>query len=414
MTFGKHNVDWQQRVDFNRLRQDRLNKAHQAMHKYGVGAAIVYSWDSMRYLSSNFNHPYTRHIPWFPCVLIRDAGFPYICVREGVDDYWLRRDSPWLEGRLITDEVLAAPQLIDLTEEADATQKWTKYVQQLQSLMKEHGVDGLPVSIDFAGAYLVRALQDAGIKVVDGNSWMLEAEMVKTDEEVELLKMAASCNEAGYSALVNEFRAGMRENDVQSIMSKAIYAAGAEYIEGWVVCSGPRSAPRSFNYSDRIVRPGEIMSAEACHVTFCGYKVCYDRTFVVGDKPTELQKEVYACTADLQYKIMDLLKPGITTHEIARLRPRPHDPFKSVAELREYRTGFKNHFGGMGIRWNTSPSCHLSAPDRVLEKNMVFAYHAIFWLEGGDGYAVENTYRITDTGCENLCKWPFDELRVIG
>ncbi|MBW1766789.1 MAG: hypothetical protein JRJ65_07020 [Deltaproteobacteria bacterium] len=44
---------------------------------------------------------------------------------------------------------------------------------------------------------------------------------------------------------------------------------------------------------------------------------------------------------------------------------------------------------------------------------MVFAYHSIFWLVGGDGIAIENTYRVTDTGCENLCKWPFEELRVI-
>ena len=65
-------------------------------------------------------------------------------------------------------------------------------------LMKKHGVADLPVSIDFAGAYLTNALIDAGIKVVDGNSFMLEAEMIKTDDEVELMKMAACCNEAGF------------------------------------------------------------------------------------------------------------------------------------------------------------------------------------------------------------------------
>ena len=106
--------------------------------------------------------------------------------------------------------------------------------------------------------------------------------MIKTDEEIELMRMAATCNEAGYSALVQELRPGMRENDAQGIMAKAMYSAGAEYIEGWVACAGDRGAPRNFNASDRVIRPGELLTMEACHVTFCGYKVCYDRTFCVG------------------------------------------------------------------------------------------------------------------------------------
>jgi len=413
MTYGKFNVDWQQRIDFNRLRQDRLDKANAMLHKHGIGAAIIYSWDTARYLGNPFNHPYAKHIPFRFVFMVRDAGFPYMPVGAN-DEYWPKRDAPWLEGRLAKDDVLAQPGVMQLIDKDSANEKCKKTVQQIQGLMKEHGVDGLPVSIDWAGAYLVRALQDAGIEVVDGNSFALEASMIKTDDEIELMKMAASCNEAGYGALVREFRPGMRENDAQSIMAKAIYAAGAEYIEGWVVDSGPRTGPRGFNWSDRTVRPGEIMSVEACHVNYCGYKVCYDRTFFVGGKPTEVQKDIYACTAELHHKVMDILKPGITTLDVAKLRPFPHAPFKSLKELSEYRTGFKNHFGGMGIRWHDAPDVTMSAPERVLEKNMVFAYHAIFWLEGECGIAIENTYRVTDTGCENLCQWPFDDLMVLG
>ena len=102
------------------------------------------------------------------------------------------------------------------------------------------------------------ALTEAGLTIVDGNAWILEADMVKTDDEIELMKMAATCNEAGYGLLVKEFRPGIRECDVQAIMAKGIYNAGAEYIEGWVVNSGPRTSPRNFNWSDRVVRPGEL------------------------------------------------------------------------------------------------------------------------------------------------------------
>ena len=88
---------------------------------------------------------------------------------------------------------------------------------------------------------------------------------------------------------------------------------------------------------------------------------------------------------------------------------------KSLEDLSEFRTTwYTNHFGGMGIRWEDAPTCTGNEPERVIEKNMCIAYHAIFCVEGYEGVAIENTYRITDTGCENLCKWPFEDLMVIG
>jgi len=68
--------------------------------------------------------------------------------------------------------------------------------------------------------------------------------------------MAASITEAGYGAVYKDVRIGMKENDVQGIMIKAIYEAGGEYEEGWVVNAGDRTNPRSFNWSDRPLSPG--------------------------------------------------------------------------------------------------------------------------------------------------------------
>lgn len=414
-SYGKCNVDWQQRVDFTRLRQDRIRKAHKMLHKYGIGAAMVFSWDSARYLSNPWSHPYAKHIPCRFILLVRDAGFPYISVGKGFDDKQVIDDCPWLEGRIVMMDVLSQPEVIKFRADDDAAKRWARTAQQIKSLMKEHGVGDLPVSIDYGPPHLTKALEKAGLSIVDGNAWILEAGMIKTDDEIELMKMAATCNEAGYAALVKEFRPGMRENDAQAIMAKGIYGAGAEYLEGWVVNSGPRTSPRNFNWSDRTVRPGEFLTMEACHVNFCGYKVCYDRTFLVGGKPTELQQELYKITAELHHKVMDLLKPRITTFDIDRSRPFPPKSFKSLKDLRDYSaTWYTNHFGGMGIRWDDAPTCTADEPEREIETNMCIAYHAIFCADGYEGVAIENTYRITDTGCENLCKWPFDDLMVIG
>ena len=101
MTFyGKSNIDWQQRIDFDKLRNDRIAKAHKMLHKYCIGAAIVFNWDSGRYLSSVWNHPYAKHVPWHFVLLVRDAGFPYVSTRKDHDDIIVKQDAPWLKDQL--------------------------------------------------------------------------------------------------------------------------------------------------------------------------------------------------------------------------------------------------------------------------------------------------------------------------
>ena len=198
--------------------------------------------------------------------------------------------------------------------------------------------------------------------------------------------------------------------------AKKLYAGG-EYEEGWVVNAGDRTNPRSFNWSDRPLRPREFLSLEACHVNWCGYKVCYDRTFLVGAEPTELQKEIYKTCVEMQAKFADLLKPGITTHELAEKKPRPGQNMKTVEQIKKWRSQWSNHMGGMGIAWDSAPYFYEKAddPEIVIEKNMTVAYHALFWAEGeAGGVAIENTYRVTETGCEALTRWPYEEIMILG
>jgi len=412
MTYGKMNVDWQQRIDFAKLRQDRLDKANKMLHKWGIGAALVFSWDSGRYLGRPWNHPYTKHLVSHFILLIRDGGFPYYPIREA--EMRILEDTPWLKDRLVTPDVLADPAVIMLRPWEDQEKRWAKTAAQIKSIMKQHGVDNLPISVDYTGPIVTKALEGVGLSVVDGNAWILEADMVKTDDEIELMRQAATCNDAGMARLIREFTPGMTEAEARGIMTRGIFASGAEYLEGWITESGARCAPRHFNWTDRTVRPGEFMAVEACHVTWCGYKTCYSRTFLIGGKPTPLQQALYDTTVDIQHRAARLIKPGMTNHDIARMRPIPPKPLKTLEDVKEYQMTFSNHFSGMGIRWNDAPQASLDEPEVVMEKNMTMAYAASCMVPGYAGVKIENTYAITDDGCEQLTLWPYDDMPIIG
>lgn len=417
LRYGLGNVDWQQRINWEELRKKRIERANQFMSKYGIGAALVYNHDRKRYLTSVWNHPYERAIPGTFALFIRDNGFPYVPVETHLDADRVSEDCPWLEGKLLNEHELLQPRLTRFRTDSLLKKQYGTCAGQVKDLLKKHGVADMPVSIDYGSPGLIHALEAEGLTIVDGSPWIDECGMVKFDEEIICMKMAASITEAGYGAVYRDARVGMKENDVQGIMIKAIYEAGGEYEEGWVVNAGDRTNPRSFNWSDRPLRPREFLSLEACHINWCGYKVCYDRTFLVGAEPTELQKEIYQTGVEMQDRFEELLKPGITTHELSEKRPRPGKNMKTVKQIKEWRAQWSNHMGGMGIAWDSAPYFYEKEddPEVIIEKNMTVAYHALFWAEGeAGGVAIENTYRVTETGCESLTKWPYEEIMVIG
>lgn len=417
--WGVGNVDWQQRINWEELRKKRLDKAHKYMAKYGLGSALVYHHDRQRYLTSLINHPYAFQTPKWPMLLIRDNGFPYIPVDKTLDYRVVNEDAPWLAGRILTEEEFTVPLPCKYDTPEHAKEKWLKAAKQIKALLKKHRVADMPISIDYCSPYFYEALEAEGLNVVDGNGWIDECGMVKFDEEILCMKMAASIQEAGYSALVHDFRIGMNEEQAYAIMAKAVLEQGGEYFEGRGMRSGDRTAPRRFTWSDRKIRPQEFITVEVIHTRYCGYMLCYDRSFYAGRKPTEIQREIYMTAVEMLDKFGSILKPGVTTHELAKWRPKPGQNFSTAEQISKYRTQWANHYGGVGIAWDSAPYCFgPEDPLIVVEKNMTIAYHCFFWL-GGDaerhgGVAIENTYLVTETGAESLCKWPYHDIICIG
>lgn len=416
LRFGQGNVDWQQRINWEELRKKRVDRAQKFMAKWGIGSAVLYNHDRKRYLSSVWNHPYGKHIPHDFALFVRDAGFPYVTARKETDYSRVEEDCPWLAGRIITDRELLQPRPYRFAPPEEAKRQWATTAKQIKTLLKKHGVADMPISVDYCNPYMFHALAEEGLKVVDGNGWIDECGMVKFDEEILLMKMAAAIHERAYGAIVKDFRVGMRENEVQNIVAGVIYGAGAEYQEGWVINAGDRTNPRSFNWSDRPIRPREFLTAEFCHINYCGYKVCYDRTFLVGAKPSALQQEIYDTVVEMCSRVKGLLRAGLSTREVSTSRPKPGENMETSEQIKAWRGTWKNHFGGMGIAWDSSPYFYTPEdPEFTLEKNMTIAYHAMFHVKGeAGGVAIENTYRITETGCEILTQWPYEEITTIG
>jgi len=292
----------------------------------------------------------------------------------------------------------------------------------------------MPCGIDLANFHLIEALKRAGIKLCDGNVAICDAQMIKTQDELHCLQMAAVIGDAAHSEVARSLRPGMTELEIAGVAANACYQNGAEELEGpsFVVCTGERSGHGVPNMpTDRRVRPGDLVVIDINGVSYNGYRTCYYRTYCVGDKPTAFQKEVYGLAYDGVMALAECIKPGRTTEDAQREWLKLGDFPGGWGRPTIWPEPGRHYFGtvghSIGLRSGdpgptisgTTANLGYGFPPVELQKNMTFAIECgcFTWLGdkwAKDGVKIENVGVVTDDGFEIFYRAPAKELIACG
>ena len=287
------------------------------MEKDGIATLLVFDPDWIRYITS------TRVNDWANNKLLRSAlmvaGQQPVLYELGSAIAAKKKLCPWIADRMVPSIGTwrgAFPTAVGI-------ENAKKFARMVKDHLTEFGVQDEPVGIDLAEVLMIRALEAEGIHVVDGQQTLLDASKVKTDEEVDLIETSISIVEAAFWEVVNRTRPGVRESDIAGFMRETMYRLGAEEIQNINVISGDRAYPHPHDFSDRMLRMGDMLYIDVVSV-FNGYKTCYYQTFVVG-KPSAVQLDVYRQSYDWLFDAVAKVKPGVSTAEIAEVWPSYED-----------------------------------------------------------------------------------------
>jgi Xaa-Pro aminopeptidase len=411
-TYGPNAVDWEERVDFDRLRRERLARLEEALERSELGALLTFDFHNIRYMTST-------HIgTWAMDKLIRFALLP----RGGKPVVWdfgsaARHHqiyNSWLEGRTDEPEQGRARAGISTLRGAfnPAAGIAEEVARKIRRELDEHGLAGEPLGVDVVEMPVLAALQSAGLRVVDGQQVFLEARRLKTADEIGLLAAACTLVDAAYEELYGFLRPGVRENECVGLVSKVLYDLGSEHVEGVNAISGERCSPHPHVYSDRILRPGDPAFFDILH-SFNGYRTCYYRTFAVGSA-SRAMRDAYRRCRDYMDEAISLVKPGATTADIVSVWPRATEfgfPNEEAAFALQY-----GHGVGLSI-WEKPIFSRLVSLDHpeVLETGMVFALET-YWpaADGWSAARIEEEVVVTDNGCEVITKFPAEDLLIAG
>jgi Xaa-Pro dipeptidase len=400
---GRMNVDFEERVDFGRLREHRLSRAMAALEASDLGALLVFDNNNIRYLTGVAIGEWTRD------KLCRYALY----TRTGELYLWdfgsaavhHRMYCPWLKP----ENCIASYSTMRGAAPPDA-HLVRRGVAEIKDRLAAAGLSGQPVGVDFTELPVLFELQRRGIEVRDGQQVMLDARQLKSADEIALLATAAAMVDGVYQDITEALKPGVRENEIVALANKRLYEMGSDDVESINAVSGERCNPHPHNFSDRMIRPGEQAFFDIMH-SFNGYRTCYYRTFSVG-RASQPQRDAYKRAREWMDTAIELIRPGVMTSDVARLWPTAED-----IGLADEKTAFGLQFGhGLGLALHERPIISrltsLDAPVAI-EQGMVFALET--YCPAADGVSaarIEEEVVVTATGVEIITRFPAEELFV--
>jgi len=277
-------------------------------------------------------------------------------------------------------------------------------IRQLAQALAEFGLDKKRIGIE-RNCWFFTAVQQETLfaecpqaTFVDCSGIVEAGRLIKSEEEIALMRQVAKTTEAGMKAGIAAVAAGVTEGDVAAEIHYAMIKAGSEWpsIQPFIA-SGERGAIGHATWTNRVIQSGEPVFLE---VSGClkRYHAAMMRTVFVGEPDDSLweaeklvQKAMEAC--------LNAIKPGVTSDSVDAAG-RAVIANSRLGAQQGSRTGYSIGIG-LPPDWGEGHILSLVQDEmRELQPNMTF--HLIPWAQipGKGGIGFSETVRVTEEGCE--------------
>jgi Xaa-Pro aminopeptidase len=269
-------------------------------------------------------------------------------------------------------------------------------------------------TVGIIGSYghaLHEKLVAAGIRPVDVNRAYTRLRLVKSEEELDWLRVGCALTDLGVEALMRNVRPGLTEYQLGDIIERAYVPHGGMtqiHYTGVTSMSDPACCVPSQLPRNRVVHAGDVVFTEIS-ASFWSYPGQVQRTIAVAADPTPLYRDLYAAAEGAFDAILKVLRSGATVNDVL-------DAASCIA-----RSGFTicddllhGYVGGylppvLGTRERPSGP----VPEFTFRENMtVVVQPSVMTKDGKAGVQAGELVRITANGVERLHRAPWGFRRA--
>ncbi len=268
-------------------------------------------------------------------------------------------------------------------------------IEEVSVQLDKMGVKKVGFEKDDMTYSMFESYQNAvNIDLVPVSGLVEKIRLIKTPQEIKIIKAAAEIADAAFKHILTFVTAGKSELEVSNELEFFMRKQGATSSSfDIIVASGLRSALPHGVATDKIIEKGDFVTLDF-GALYNGYVSDMTRTIAVGE-PSEQLKEIYQIVLDSQMLALEKIKPGMTGIEADAVA---RDYIKSKG----YGEAFGHSLGhGIGLEVHEGPGLSFRS-ETVLEEGMVITIEPGIYVPGIGGVRIEDDSVVTSTGNEKL------------
>ncbi|MFQ3544825.1 Xaa-Pro peptidase family protein [Halobacillus rhizosphaerae] len=387
-------------IDLVRMRKYRLGRVREQLKSLGYGGIVIFDPVNLRYATGS------RNMQVF--MLRNPARYVFIPTEGPVTLFDFPNCEHLSDGIETIDEVRPATTLSYVASGENLYDNAKKWAKEIADLFNQHAGDNKKLAVDYIPSVGAIELAKLGVEVVDGQEPVEHARSIKSQQEIEAMKISVRTAEEGMIRMQQALKPGITENELWSHLHQTNIAHGGDYVETRLLSSGYRTNPWYQECSDKVIDEGELVAFDTDMNGPFGFFTDISRTFYCGDsEPSDEQKRLYQTAYEQIQHNISLLKPGMTFKEYAEKSWKiPDEFFANRYFTVAHGTGLSGEYPYIVFPQDFEEKGY----NGTIQENMVLSVESYIGAEGGnEGVKLEEQLLITKDGVENFSDYPFEE-----
>lgn len=375
------------------------------LRKKGLDGAIVSSPENFHYVTGFGGHQHTvSRQPGFTLAVMRaDDKVPTHLTTMDFEAATFRIKAAGLNfvvdpydtwvGLKTWDEIAHGAVVPDKTAMESSMDKLVQFMKACDLANKKVGVE-----LDYLPVPYYKSLTEKfpEAEFVDISDLFVYARSVKQPDEIEMFRKLCRIADHGFTEVSKIAKIGVSERELSQCFREDVIKSGFCVPSAWSMFSTGPSGARLTLPGDGVVKDGDVVKFDAgVNAEFDFYTTDTSRAWIIGNGDPALLKlkdRLY----EGQRRMIAAAKPGLPINELY------HTAYDYVKEMFPcYRRGHQGHSISMGPATAETPYINASET-RPLEAGMILAMEVPCYIDGVNGFNIEDMVLITEDGCEVL------------
>ena len=375
------------------------------LREKGLDGAIVSSPENFHYVTGFGGHQHTvSRQPGFTLAVMRaDDKVPTHLTTMDFEAATFRIKAAGLNfvvdpydtwvGLKTWDEIANGAVVPDKTAMESSMDKLIQFMKACDLANKKVGIE-----LDYLPVPYYKSLTEKfpEAEFVDISDLFVYARSVKQPDEIEMFRKLCRIADHGFTEVSKIAKIGVSERELVQCFREDVIKSGFCAPSSWSMFSTGPSSARLTLPGDGVVKDGDVVKFDAgVNAEFDFYTTDTSRAWIIGNGDPVLLKlkdRLY----EGQRRMIAAAKPGLPINELY------HTAYDYVKEMFPcYRRGHQGHSISMGPATAETPYINASET-RPLEAGMILAMEVPCYIDGVNGFNIEDMVLITEDGCEVL------------